>query len=649
MVVGSGASYADVTSEENQEAIEVLQAVGVMVGDDEGNFNPDRNVTRAQMATVMANLLDLKVEDFNAADIPFTDVPSWAVPYVAACYADGITAGVSDTLYGSDSTVTAAQAALMMMKALGYFQYQGDFEQDWTLATIKKGSEIGIFDGITVDRTSPLTRNDVAQMALNALKSNMVTFTGEVGIEIPTANGNVVVGYNPEYTARTSANSKYNRIDVGTTDIASNNQYYVQLGEDLYDGDLRLQNGSADVFGRPSRTWSLDGEEIGTYMNESLLVAEYTTAASGKALYEDIGKTAFDKYEFYSYVDGEDSDMYKEISRNNNKDVSNTADGALTQVFVDSDAEAVVVTVINTYLAKATADYNEKKDEVSFTVYGLSGTKKVSGEDFYIADIAEDDFVLVTYADKEIQSISDVEILSDVEISKFSTSGGTVTAVTVDGTKYNDSAKLVYDSEVLDEYTKNNMKDTTYNVYLDQYGYVIGVDIVDAVDNYVFITGIDSSGSNLSTKNYEANAIFLDGTSDVITIKNNDAINSADGALINSWFTYTVNSSDVYTLTAITKTDDILAAGYSGKATVAQYNSDENDIKEINDKHISVPAINGKKAYGNDDSVYLLAELDKVTNGGDFAVIKGVDEVVVGVDNTSFTIWVGARSTGKSV
>src|SRR5699024_11188716 len=150
--------------------------------------------------------------------------------------------------------------------------------------------------------------------------------TGEVGIEIPTANGNVVVGYNPEYTARTSANSKYNQISAGTTDIASNNQYYVQLGEELYDGDLRLQNGSADVFGRPSRTWSLDGEEIGTYMNESLLMAEYTTAASGKALYEDIGKTAFDKYEFYSYVDGEDSDMYKEISRNNNEDVSNTAD-----------------------------------------------------------------------------------------------------------------------------------------------------------------------------------------------------------------------------------------------------------------------------------------------------------------------------------
>ena len=323
MVVGSGASYADVTSEENQEAIEVLQAVGVMVGDDEGNFNPDKNVTRNEMAVVMSNLLDLKVEDFNAADIPFTDVPSWAVPYVAACYADGITAGVSDTLYGSDSTVTAAQAALMMMKALGYFQNQGDFEQDWTLATIKKGSEIGIFDGITVDRTSPLTRNDVAQMALNALKLNMVTFTGEVGIEIPTANGNVVVGYNPEYTARTSANSKYNSIDVGTTDIAENNQYYVQLGEELYNGDLRMRT-DIDAFGRPARYWEYDGQEIGTYMNESLMIAEFTSEVTGADLYQALTRNTVINYRVDVFVDGLDEApapvfTKNDIARNNDE------------------------------------------------------------------------------------------------------------------------------------------------------------------------------------------------------------------------------------------------------------------------------------------------------------------------------------------
>ena len=42
LVMGSSAaSYTDVTSEENVEAIEVLKAVGVMTGDENGNFNPD--------------------------------------------------------------------------------------------------------------------------------------------------------------------------------------------------------------------------------------------------------------------------------------------------------------------------------------------------------------------------------------------------------------------------------------------------------------------------------------------------------------------------------------------------------------------------------------------------------------------------------
>ena len=83
MVVGTGASYADVSSEENQEAIEVLQTVGVMTGDENGNFNPDALVTRNEMAVVMSNLMDYRVASY-AGTSPFTDVPSWAEPYVAA-------------------------------------------------------------------------------------------------------------------------------------------------------------------------------------------------------------------------------------------------------------------------------------------------------------------------------------------------------------------------------------------------------------------------------------------------------------------------------------------------------------------------------------------------------------------------------------
>ena len=81
MVVGTSASYADVSSKNNLEAIEVLKLVGVMTGDDKGNFNPDANVTRNEMAVIMCNLLGLKTGGTH----PFTDVPAWATPYVAAC------------------------------------------------------------------------------------------------------------------------------------------------------------------------------------------------------------------------------------------------------------------------------------------------------------------------------------------------------------------------------------------------------------------------------------------------------------------------------------------------------------------------------------------------------------------------------------
>ena len=644
MVMGSSAaSYADVTSEDNQEAIEVLQAVEIMVGDENGDFNPDQNVTRNEMAVIMANLMEYNVASYKNTS-PFTDVPAWAEPYVAACWTNGITAGYSDTIYGGSDTVTTAQAALMLMKALGYFQYASDFGSDWQLATTRQGNDIDLFVGVDSGVTQAMTRNDVAQLVLNTLKSGTVQAStdGSWTIGDVTINNNVTYNYitsNQTYATAISS-------DKSTSNNTDAQRSIVELGEKLYNGDLKLDEDTTDVFGRPARTWSYEGDEIGTFAQKELMVAEYTTAVTGKELYDAVGKTAYDKYDFYSYVNGEESDLYKEISRNNKDDVKDIDDGALTQVFVDTDDETATVTVINTYLAKASSDYNEKRDEVTFTVYGLNNSTKpvtVSGEDFAIEDVAEDDFVLVTYADKEIQSISDVDILSDVEIKTFSTSGGKVTAVNVDGTKYNDSATLYYDDEVLDDYTENNLKDTTYNVYLDQYGYVIGVDIVDAAKNYVFITGVDASSSNLTTKNFEANALFLDGTSDVIDVKNNGVLDADGGAVINTWYTYTKSSSDVYTLKAI----DYGKIGV--KNDIGQYHHnatrDGGTLKDnvIDNRHISLKGADSgvySKVYGTDDTVYLLAELDKVTKGQtDYAVIKAVDEVVTGIDNASFELY----------
>ena len=121
-------------------------------------------------------------------------------------------------------------------------------------------------------------------MALNALRTEMVTFTGTPGFE---ANG-VTVGYRAEYTQRTSTEAKYNAIEGRTSDVASDanhkGQYYIQLGEQLYDGDLRLNNNDIDAFGRPSRTWEYKGIEVGTSAKRELLRMEYTAEVTGNDL-----------------------------------------------------------------------------------------------------------------------------------------------------------------------------------------------------------------------------------------------------------------------------------------------------------------------------------------------------------------------------
>ena len=652
MVVGSSAKGLDDFSDNaeivNKDAVAVTSAIGLFDGYEDGSFGPENVVTRAEMAVIICTMLygaGVNVNQFAETNV-FTDVPAWAQGYVNLCSSLGIVAGVGEGKFDPNATVTTAQAVLMLCRALGYFQNAEDFGSDWQVATIRQASYINLFANINSDADSALTRAQVAQLVLNGLKAQMVDFTGDKGIQI----GDVTVGYRAEYTARTNANKKYNSIDTGKTDIAGNNQYYVQLGEELYNGDLKLAGDEADVFGRPARVWSYNGEKIGTYVNYDLMVKEYTTSVTGKELYETVGKTAYDKYDFESYVDGkEDSKVYKDISKDNKGDVYATGNGALTQVFVNSDKEEAVVTVINTYLADADTDYNTKKDEVSFYIHGLGFSREVTGEDFDVADITEGEFVLVNYSYETdaIEVISDVETLSEVTITRFTSDdvggdkGNTVSSVTVDGTKYNSSEKLTYDVAVLKDYTNSNLKDKTYNVYLDKYGYAIGVEEVDAADNYLFMTGINTGEDYLATANFDANVIFTDGTSGVVKVKSNQAVRDAvaaasSQALINKWFKYTKSTNDVYTLTTIV--DDMKM----GTDSVAQDRTTKLEMGEINDRHISlIGTIDGKdsRVYGNEDSVYLLADLDVVSvKGTNYGVIAGADEVITGVDNTNIEV-----------
>ncbi len=721
MVIGTSAAagYDDVKETDNVEAIEVLQAVEVMVGDDRG-FGPDRPVTRAEMAVVMGKLLNL---DYNyyVSTCPFADVSGnyeWARGWVGACAANGIVSGRGDGIYDPGATVTAIEAASMMMRALGYFKYAEDYNDGFVLVTVRQGNQIGIFNGVGSDGSTPMTRNQVAQMALNALRSEMVDFTGTLGVEL---NG-VKVNYRAEYTSRTSTEKKYNAIEGRTSDVASDanhkGQYYVQLGEELYDGKLRLNNSATDAFGRPSRHWEYDGKAIGTYMKKELLDKEWTTEVTGKDLYDLLGSDTIKNYSFDITIDGVSIDEKTGTTDNNTvlktgansgapyfdetfmaktykSGVGGTGKGVLTQVFVNADTKEVDVAVINTYLAKATADYNTKKDEAKFDVYALthvnSGndavyykyadackntaknaeTLAISSDDFDIAeDVKKDDIVLVTVANGEIMSIAQPEVISAATLNGFSKDS----YVVAEGTKYEYNTTVDYDPDTLDDYTgtTQQLKNTQYDVYLDQYGYLIGVKVVDAVNNYIFVTGIDQGASNRKNKTAEASGILLDGTFVEFTMDTKESVNYwahaemnhndktdagkggfGGGPLWNTWCTYTVDKDGVYTLKEVKDWDAMKAAGSKEKA--GQSRDMQYSDKAIDDKHVSLRAFSvtddaDKYVYGNDKTVYIVPELDEVVSDTDITLgkidnPKNFDNDEASNEGTATTSAVTANST----
>ena len=647
MVVGTGAvSYDDVTSEDNQEAIEVLQAVGIMTGVSETEFNPDGLVTRNEMAVIMSQLLNLDYDYYRGVN-PFTDVPAWAAPYVAACAAEGVVAGIGDGLYGGNNNVTAAQAALMIMKALGYFQYQNDFGDDWQIATIRQASYISLFDGVDANAEQALTRNQIAQLVLNGLTSDMVYFTGDVGATV----GDVVINYRPEYTSRTGSAIKYNALVGGRTDIAQQGQYYIQLGEELYDGDLEMSP-DIDDFGRPSTTWTYENEDIGTYVNEDLLVAEYTESFEYGDLYNDVGSNAAKYYDLFTYVDGYVGSVDQdEITRNNDEEVPDSDLGALTQVFVDLDAEEITVTTINTYLAQAITDYNETTGKATLNVYTgrtTTGTtdsvsKRLSDEDFEIVkEMVEDDFYTVTMAKGVVKTVGVPEIIADVTASEYSSkpvngqshkndTDGRLTKVIVDGATYKTAAQAWFDAEYLYDYAEKQLDGFTYDLLLDQYGNLLGIDNVTSDEDSFFVVGYEVGSSYLASTVDKALVIFPDGRMervDAMEKKLTPAFTIPDGDgsyRVNAWYDYTINSDGVYVISGLSENQ------ISDQYTVG------NKIDRENTTFESKGDVNNTKGldfiYGNADSVYIAVDADTDVSG-DGSIVK-VNGVTTGIKNTS--------------
>lgn len=118
--------------------------------------------TRTEAVTMLVRLLGREQEAMAGKwDLPFTDVPEWARPYVGYAYANGLTKGISADCFGSGQAATADQYMTFLLRALGYSS-ETDFA--WNTA-----ADYGAGLGLKIADRKSFTRGQVAAVSAAAL------------------------------------------------------------------------------------------------------------------------------------------------------------------------------------------------------------------------------------------------------------------------------------------------------------------------------------------------------------------------------------------------------------------------------------------------------------------------------------------------
>ncbi len=171
-------------AEENLNSAEIFaQGMGII-----NNYDRDKTITRAEFASILANLCGLIDEDADkkewqdsnytapkdeTADLDiknrtFYDVDA-SHPYYAEILAvcqKGYMRGVSENLFAPEYNLAMKDSVRVFINMLGYAQM---YEMNTSTP-----SSIGLLDGITTDLARPATMGDIVKLIYNSLDINIM-------------------------------------------------------------------------------------------------------------------------------------------------------------------------------------------------------------------------------------------------------------------------------------------------------------------------------------------------------------------------------------------------------------------------------------------------------------------------------------------
>ena len=192
----AGAAFTDQADiKVDADVVDTLVSLGIIEGFEDGSFQPNATVTRAQMAKMIYVLRTGKSDAsaYNDDKTSFTDIGShWARGYIKYCQSLGIIAGKSNTKFVPNEKVSAQEAAKMLLVTLGYDANKaGLVGTNWAAKTNALADENGLLEDVNTSFTGPCPRQYAAQLIYNTLDANTVVWRDDA-----YTNVNVIGGKN---------------------------------------------------------------------------------------------------------------------------------------------------------------------------------------------------------------------------------------------------------------------------------------------------------------------------------------------------------------------------------------------------------------------------------------------------------------------
>ena len=259
--VGASAAeptYGDTAGHWAEASIERWSGYGIIQGSN-GKFDPDGQLTCAQLATILARLLKLPA----AKDAGFIDNPAdaWYYDAINRCAAAGILKGNGDGTVTPNASITRERAMVMLGRALGIEPIENpnltQFTDGAQVASYARGMlaaliRAGIVGGVTADQLAP--QNNITRAATVTILDRAIgTYADKAG-ETVNANGKgIVLAVADDVTIT----GEVNKLLVPASDIevtvkGSKNIDYIVISGD--NSKVILDNASADNV-------TLDGEK----------------------------------------------------------------------------------------------------------------------------------------------------------------------------------------------------------------------------------------------------------------------------------------------------------------------------------------------------------------------------------------------------